>query len=51
MSWLTVKKAYEFDGPNGQASLLDLFDGRQLIIDRAFFEAGVYGWPEHACRG
>ena len=33
-------------------SLLDLFDGRrQLIVYRAFFEPGVYGWPEHACRG
>jgi Bacterial protein of unknown function (DUF899) len=24
---------------------------RQLIVYRAFFEPGVYGWPEHACRG
>jgi predicted dithiol-disulfide oxidoreductase (DUF899 family) len=33
-------------------SLLDLFDGRrQLIVYRAFFEPGVFGWPEHACRG
>jgi Bacterial protein of unknown function (DUF899) len=22
-----------------------------LIVYRAFFEPGVYGWPEHACRG
>ena len=52
MPWLAVEKAYEFDGPNGRASLLDLFDGRrQLIVYRAFFEPGVYGWPEHACRG
>jgi predicted dithiol-disulfide oxidoreductase (DUF899 family) len=29
-----------------------LFEGRrQLIVYRAFFEPGVYGWPEHACRG
>ena len=41
-----------FDGPAGRASLLDLFEGRrQLIIYRAFFEPGVYGWPEHACVG
>jgi predicted dithiol-disulfide oxidoreductase (DUF899 family) len=47
-----VEKKYEFDGPNGKTSLLDLFEGRrQLIIYRAFFEPGVYGWPEHACRG
>src|SRR6187200_3637287 len=52
MPWLPVEKAYEFDGPQGKASLLDLFDGRrQLIVYRAFFEPGVYGWPEHACRG
>ena len=39
-------------GPRGKASLLDLFEGRrQLIVYRAFFEPGVYGWPEHACRG
>jgi predicted dithiol-disulfide oxidoreductase (DUF899 family) len=38
-------------GPAGNASLLDLFDGRrQLIVYRAFFEPGVFGWPDHACR-
>jgi predicted dithiol-disulfide oxidoreductase (DUF899 family) len=52
MPWLAVEKQYEFDGPNGKASLLDLFDGRrQLIVYRAFFEPGVKGWPEHACIG
>jgi predicted dithiol-disulfide oxidoreductase (DUF899 family) len=52
MPWLAVEKEYEFDGPEGKASLLDLFDGRrQLIVYRAFFEPGVSGWPEHACRG
>ena len=52
MPWLAVEKAYEFDGPEGKASLPDLFEGRrQLIVYRAFFEPGVYGWPEHACRG
>src|ERR1700682_5624401 len=52
MPWLAVEKKYEFDGPKGKASLLDLFDGRrQLIVYRAFFEPGVFGWPEHACRG
>src|SRR5262249_3252744 len=52
MPWMAVEKKYEFDGPNGKMSLLDLFEGRrQLIIYRAFFESGVYGWPEHACRG
>src|SRR5215475_13723894 len=52
MPWVAVEKKYEFDGPNGKASLLDLFDGRhQLIVYRAFFEPGVNGWPEHACIG
>src|SRR6059058_5131134 len=52
MPWLAVEKEYEFDGPRGKASLLDLFDGRrQLIVYRAFFEPGVKGWPEHACVG
>src|SRR5262245_17892435 len=52
MPWLAVEKAYEFDGPKGKASLLDLFDGRrQLIVYRAFFEPGVDVCPEHACRG
>jgi predicted dithiol-disulfide oxidoreductase (DUF899 family) len=52
MPWMAVAKAYEFDTPKGKTSLLDLFDGRrQLIVYRAFFEPGVYGWPEHACPG
>jgi predicted dithiol-disulfide oxidoreductase (DUF899 family) len=52
MPWLVVDKKYEFDGPRGKVSLLDLFEGRrQLIVYRAFFEPGVFGWPEHACRG
>jgi predicted dithiol-disulfide oxidoreductase (DUF899 family) len=52
MPWTLVGKKYEFDGPKGNVSLLDLFDGRpQLVLYRAFFEPGVFGWPEHACRG
>src|SRR5215471_3302644 len=52
MPWVAVEKDYEFDGPRGRVSLLDLFDGRrQLIVYRAFFEPGVVGWPEHACVG
>jgi predicted dithiol-disulfide oxidoreductase (DUF899 family) len=46
MPWLAVDKHYEFDGPQGRASLLDLFARRrQLIVYRAFFEPGVHGWP------
>src|SRR5713226_5631139 len=47
MPWLAVRKEFEFDGPKGKASLLDLFEGRrQLIVYRAFFEPGVFGWPD-----
>src|SRR5689334_23063256 len=50
--WMLVDKNYVFDGPNGKAGLLDLFEGRrQLIVYRVFFEPGVFGWPDHACRG
>jgi predicted dithiol-disulfide oxidoreductase (DUF899 family) len=52
MPWMAVEKTYEFDGPHGRVTLPDLFEGRrQLIVYRAFFEPGVFGWPEHACRG
>ena len=52
MPWVRVEKDYAFDSPTGRLSLLDLFEGRsQLVIYRAFFEPGVYGWPDHACRG
>ena len=52
MPWMVVEQRYEFDGPEGKATLLDLFEGRrQLIVYRAFFEPGVHGWPEHACVG
>ncbi|HEV7654637.1 MAG TPA: DUF899 domain-containing protein [Mycobacteriales bacterium] len=52
LPWTEVTAAYRFDGPEGPATVLDLFAGRrQLIVYRAFFEPGVYGWPEHACPG
>jgi predicted dithiol-disulfide oxidoreductase (DUF899 family) len=52
MPWLAVEKKYRVEGPDGPASLLDLFEGRrQLIVYRAFFEPGVSGWPARACRG
>jgi predicted dithiol-disulfide oxidoreductase (DUF899 family) len=52
MPWMGVEKTYEFEGSDGRVPLLDLFEGRrQLIVYRAFFEPGVFGWPEHACRG
>jgi predicted dithiol-disulfide oxidoreductase (DUF899 family) len=49
---MLIEKKYEFEGPNGKVSLLDLFEGRrQLVLYRAFYEPGVFGWPDHACRG
>lgn len=52
MPWMEVTKTYAFEGPGGKVSLHDLFQGRrQLIVYRAFFEPGVFGWPDHACRG
>jgi predicted dithiol-disulfide oxidoreductase (DUF899 family) len=49
---MAVEKDYAFEGPDGPASLPDLFDGRrQLIVYRAFFEPGVHGWPDHGCPG
>lgn len=52
MPWCAVDKDYRFIGPEGELSLLGLFQGRrQLIVYRAFFEPGVCGWPAHACIG
>jgi predicted dithiol-disulfide oxidoreductase (DUF899 family) len=58
MPRMAVENDYRFDGPDGEASLLDLFEGRQqLIVYRAFYgpevttyaEGGAY--PERACVG
>ena len=58
MPWVVVEKDYRFEGPTGDARLLDLFQGRrQLIVYRAFFapdittfvEGGSY--PDRACVG
>jgi predicted dithiol-disulfide oxidoreductase (DUF899 family) len=52
MPWMAVEKAYRFEGPDGPASLLDLFAGRrQLIVYRFFFEPGVADFPDGGCRG
>jgi predicted dithiol-disulfide oxidoreductase (DUF899 family) len=58
MPWQAVEKDYRFEGPDGDASLLDLFEGRrQLIVYRAFYEPNLttYGpggsHPERACGG
>jgi predicted dithiol-disulfide oxidoreductase (DUF899 family) len=58
MPWTAVEKEYRFEGPKGEASLADLFEGRrQLIVYRAFYapdvttyaEGGSY--PERMCVG
>jgi predicted dithiol-disulfide oxidoreductase (DUF899 family) len=52
MPRMAVEKDYRFEGPNGPASLPELFDGRrQLVVYRFFFEPGVAGWPERGCGG
>jgi predicted dithiol-disulfide oxidoreductase (DUF899 family) len=60
MPWLAVEKDYRFEGPDGPASLLDLFGGRrQLIVYRAFYEPevttfakpGEDSYPERGCVG
>jgi predicted dithiol-disulfide oxidoreductase (DUF899 family) len=52
MPRMAVKEGYRFEGPDGPASLLDLFEGRrQLIVYRYFYEPGVAGWPDSGCRG
>jgi predicted dithiol-disulfide oxidoreductase (DUF899 family) len=58
MPRMLVEKEYRFDGPNGPATLLDLFEGRrQLIVYRAFYEPGITttaegtSYPERACVG
>jgi predicted dithiol-disulfide oxidoreductase (DUF899 family) len=46
------EKGYVFEGPDGKASLLDLFDGRrQLIVYHFMFAPDVEGWPSAGCSG
>lgn len=52
MPRMAVAGEYRFEGPDGAASLEDLFAGRrQLIVYRFFFEEGVEGFPEKGCPG
>ena len=47
-----IEKDYAFEGPDGPASLLDLFAGRrQLILYRFFFDPGMSRFPEAGCPG
>ena len=52
MPRMAVEKDYLFDGPDGPASLYDLFGGRrQLVVYRFFFQPDVDGWPDKGCPG
>jgi predicted dithiol-disulfide oxidoreductase (DUF899 family) len=52
MPMVALDKEYAFEGPNGAATLLDLFDGRrQLVVYRFFFDPGMKSYPEDGCRG
>jgi predicted dithiol-disulfide oxidoreductase (DUF899 family) len=47
-----IDKDYVFDGLDGEASLLDLFEGRrQLVLYHFMFAPGVGGWPSAGCPG
>jgi predicted dithiol-disulfide oxidoreductase (DUF899 family) len=47
-----VERDYVFEGPAGEVSLPDLFEGRrQLIVYHFMFEPGAPGWPEAGCDG
>jgi predicted dithiol-disulfide oxidoreductase (DUF899 family) len=44
LPWERVEKDYLFDGPDGEQSLADLFDGRsQLVVYHFMFDAGPEG--------
>ena len=42
-----VDREYVFDGPDGKASLLDLFDGRRQLVVYQFMDRG----PDEYCSG
>jgi predicted dithiol-disulfide oxidoreductase (DUF899 family) len=47
-----IDKDYVFDGPEGEARLLDMFEGRrQLILYHFMFAPDVHGWPSAGCDG
>jgi predicted dithiol-disulfide oxidoreductase (DUF899 family) len=47
-----IEKQYVFAGPNGDVTLLDLFEGRpQLLLYHFMFAEGVDGWPSAGCPG
>jgi predicted dithiol-disulfide oxidoreductase (DUF899 family) len=52
MPWTEVEKDYRFEGPDGPATLEDLFAGRrQLVLYRFFYDPGMSAYPERGCPG
>jgi predicted dithiol-disulfide oxidoreductase (DUF899 family) len=52
MPRMAVEKEYRFEGPDGPATLRDLFEGRrQLIVYRFFYDPGMESYPERGCGG
>ena len=52
MPWAAIEKDYRFEGPEGRASLEDLFAGRrQLVVYRFFYDPGMDAYPERGCGG
>lgn len=47
-----IGKDYVFEGPQGKARLVDLFEGRhQLLVYHFMFAPSVHGWPDAGCPG
>jgi predicted dithiol-disulfide oxidoreductase (DUF899 family) len=47
-----TEKDYVFEGADGKASLVDLFDGRrQLVVYHFMFQPEAPGWPSAGCDG
>jgi predicted dithiol-disulfide oxidoreductase (DUF899 family) len=47
-----IEKDYRLEGPEGEARLVDLFQGRrQLILYHFMFGPGASGWPDAGCDG
>jgi predicted dithiol-disulfide oxidoreductase (DUF899 family) len=58
MPWMAVEKDYRFEGPEGELSFAEMFEGRrQLIVYRAFYGEDVTtlasggSYPKRACVG
>ena len=46
------EKSYVLEGPDGSATLLDLFEGRrQLLLYHFMYAPTTEGWPEAGCPG